>query len=881
MVLSPRRLATLWILAALSPLPAASPQETPGPEERRAFTDLALYYENEEKVPPYAKAIGDLGSEDAETRRAAGEYLRALLAQSLADETNGRAPWRSLPYWGGGSESPARKIREALAKAMAEGARGEEAIAAAAWLLEEEPLVEGRTAGAEALARIEGPGVAPVVRRVLTRDFLTEVAAVRLLALAGERSMGELSDVALALSNHYRTAVREEARKTAARLGAGPIPEFRPQEAFTPWLAREIERIAAMVLPAIPESARFVRVEVAEPSDVNEGFGERPWSAAAWILDESDAAIRFLDLFARESTIDRARCRKIEDWSLAKEAERLLAIRSGVADAREAADQLSLRGGLTGQFEPGFVSLPEALVAAWSFVRGDKKTAAAVLFPRIDEAADDRWIGSAARDLLGRHYHQEMLDAFAGARDYDRVLAFAGHLSRDLFDGYEYQGRARELAAQIEARRDDFRDFRLPTPEEWKELCSRLSREERIRYLAARLRLLNCFQWGQPGGVSYEDRQHAEPRSAGKEPETEVTNPFVELRSMGLTVADLVHLVPYLADENYMPTYSYWRNFHPSRDLHRVNGAVAYIVNEVARRDIANLGTYWSLDAEGRRRHVEAVLSWCRENASRTPRGLAIETLQASSTWSDFESAAREAAREKWAEALSTVAARLDDWKHREGDVAELAYGFHSPEALPHARSWQGHAEREVRFWASLVLLEHGDRAKLEGLETLRGALAKDDGSWLYPRAIVPLLATGQAEALELAAGILRKPQFQWDDSDLLLRVLLAGRREALDFALARLASHRDRGTSSTMRDGKLIEAHVMDGDRAAETIASWRTDGFEYDVFAPEDERADKRKDLASWLGEEFKRIEKGEKPDMRLPRDFVPPEWQVDAPK
>ena len=52
-------------------------------------------------------------------------------------------------------------------------------------------------------------------------------------------------------------------------------------------------------------------------------------------------------------------------------------------------------------------------MAAWAFGRGDKKTAAAVLFSRLDDLPDQRWAREIVRDLLGHLYRQEMLERFS------------------------------------------------------------------------------------------------------------------------------------------------------------------------------------------------------------------------------------------------------------------------------------------------------------------------------------------------------------------------------------------------------------------------------------------------------------------------------------
>jgi hypothetical protein len=82
------------------------------------------------------------------------------------------------------------------------------------------------------------------------------------------------------------------------------------------------------------------------------------------------------------------------------------------------------------------------------------------------------------------------------------------------------------------------------------------------------------FQWGQPGGVTY-DVPHYERPDVTDRSQGQVINPCMELRGMNIEIAELPVLVPFLADETFTLTYGYWRNFHPGRDLHRVNRPVA------------------------------------------------------------------------------------------------------------------------------------------------------------------------------------------------------------------------------------------------------------------------------------------------------------------
>jgi len=278
--------------------------------------------------------------------------------------------------------------------------------------------------------------------------------------------------------------------------------------------------------------------------------------------------------------------RKLED-----DAQAILQIRATKStDFRDnPMELLSSRGMLTGQFEPGFVSTPEALLAAWALERGDRKDAAALILPCFDRAADARWIVEAVRDLLARSYHQKMLDAFTRDRDYPAVLRLSRHLGKEQFKGWQYYERTKELAVQIEKRSEDFKTLVLPTPEEWKALQAKLDRAAQVEYLAKRLRLLNAFQWGQPGGVDFEEPQTREAQSTltftpGKPAGTETVNPLVELDKMQLEVKDLPALLPFLDDDNFVLAYGYWRDFHPSRSLYPVNGFVVSLVNHAAVR---------------------------------------------------------------------------------------------------------------------------------------------------------------------------------------------------------------------------------------------------------------------------------------------------------
>jgi hypothetical protein len=163
--------------------------------------------------------------------------------------------------------------------------------------------------------------------------------------------------------------------------------------------------------------------------------------------------------------------------------------------------------------------------------------------------------------------------------------------------------------------------------------------------------------------------------------------------------------------------------------------------------------------------------------------------------------------------------------------------------------------------------LRHGDKQKQEGLAEMEAVLSKDDGR-LYLAAIEPLLTTGNDKAAALACGILAEKRFVVEYRTLrpiAQRLFLAGRRECLDYLLAKLDSERPIRKSSGIRDGRRVERTLAEGDRFAEMITFWHGGRPEYDTLARDADRRAQRKQLATWLKEQFSLIEAGKKPDVR----------------
>ena len=613
-----RFIVAVLLFLALPALAGESPKPlTDSAEGKRAFDDLAAFYADNKKEPPYKQALTDLAGQDEAKRKGSGAYVFALFKQLLADESNGRAPVKRTPFFGGtGASSDARELRKAVAQAFGKDAQNEAALDAALWLVDSEKDARNQPAGMDALRRIKSARSTEIFKKLLQQPHPNAAVVRAVIEEAGARGLKDLAPEIAKLSQHYRTAIRDAAREAAPKLGVDKIPEYHPESACTPWLDQELKNIAAMVYTEIPKDAKWMHFAV------NAGGNDKAAEFSGWLVSEKDGKYQVVDYFGVERVLLKEGAAagsggaevavKMTPRTFAEETKALLDLRGG-----QDISALSRRGMATAQFEPKFVSTSEALVAAWSYASGDKASAAALLFPRIDAAADDRWIGWVTRDLIGNAYFQKMLEVFSHNRDYPQTIALCRHLAKPVFAEFNYQERAKLLADQLDKRADDFKTFVLPEPAKWEEMKAKLKREEQIKFLAERMRLLNCIQMGQPGDVNYADEQyslgldHANIR-------VKVINPYNELMNMKLDVPDAPVLAPFLADESFMPTFSYWRDFHSKRTLHQANWAIAAVLNEIAKRDLAEVGTYMSLDDAGKKKHIEKILEWCKANAGKT-----------------------------------------------------------------------------------------------------------------------------------------------------------------------------------------------------------------------------------------------------------------------
>jgi len=890
----------IWAANNIVPSAASVAPAWPGEAGREAWDKLGAYYADKKAVIPWQDALDALDSPDAAASARAGNFLAALFAQSFSDEQNGRARWQSLPYWGGGAQSDARDFRAQLAKAFGnrlfvdfgEHPNRSAALPAVRWLLETERVAASQEIGAAVLRSIHTPEADALLLEQLAKPHPNAGVLRALTEEAGLRKINAAAPLLEKLCVHYRADIRDAARSTLALLGEKNPPAYNPADAFSPALAATLRDIARMA-PAVPPGATW-HVFTKEKDDKGVIVYGETSPFAGWLCDETEKDFMVIDYFAQKRTLPKAKWTATAE-SLAQTAQRLLAMRAAPTD--KTAAQLSTMGVMTAQFEPKQISLPEILTAAWLFERDERAACASLLFPRLETLGDERWLREIAREPIGGVVHQEMLDAFCYSRDYPAALALARRLADDIFDGYTYHQRAVELAEQLTRSTEDFHTLALPVPDEWTRMKATMSREETIQFLAARLRLLNCMQMSQPGGISYADRQCREPFSSGGGGVwgggTQVINPYNELLAMNLTPSDLKLLVPLLAGRDFIPSYSYWRDFHPSRTLHRVSWVAADIINRTAKRDLAEIAKMETSGEAERAAHLDAVMRWCDEHAALSATDLLLDTLRTTTAGDDRQwiDAIHKSANQKLGDkAAEIISARANEFPRASADTAECLYYLRSEKTLPQARLWLGDKDRKTVFWSALLILavDKDDKSatKTGAFHALEKVLGEDSGRDLYPQAIEPLLASAMPGAKQLALGIMSRPEFLFyigsSASPILHRFLLAGYDEAYTFVREHLDNQTPHRTTSWQEPGgKLVTQNRYVYDDIAELAPDWRA-GWKYDAGASEDVRKQKVAELKTWLAQQQEKIKRGESSDFaQLPKSI--PGWfkpYADAP-
>jgi hypothetical protein len=262
------------------------------------------------------------------------------------------------------------------------------------------------------------------------------------------------------------------------------------------------------------------------------------------------------------------------------------------------------------------MSLYGAFLGAIALERGDARSAGAVLFPALERLEDDRWLYEISRDQ-----RRFTTSARRGSPS----------ISSPVSRGSRNARRSRSSRGTWTSGATTGRRSRSGRPASGL-ARGKMNRRAAMDFLLHRLRLLNCFQGGQPGDLGYGCTMHWEPEgmvdaawglNRGK---TEVINPYLQLTRFPLTVADIPQLASYLEDERFILAVSFWRDFHPSRHLHQVNEVVASLIDGLVQRDLCRVEELVTLDPKGRKARIAAWLYAINSDQGRSPCGNSTRT---------------------------------------------------------------------------------------------------------------------------------------------------------------------------------------------------------------------------------------------------------------
>ena len=504
------------------------------------------------------------------------------------------------------------------------------------------------------------------------------------------------------------------------------------------------------------------------------------------------------------------------------------------------------------------------------------------------------------RDVFGNLYFNEMLEAYSLERDYLKAITFGKLFLKKEFEGYNYRDTAIALTSQLEQRTTDFKSFHLPDTSTWQALKKTLERKEQLHFLLDRLHLLNCIQFGQPSGVNYEDSQssRAIAESTGNSwPNTEslVINPFNEILNMKPTVSEIIDFLPYLMDTSYIPTYSYWRDFHSGRTVHKFNGLIATLIYQITHKELVDIKAFNALSKVQKEAKIKEVKQWCEAHSELLEEELVIEIMRETTDWKEFHRALDVAVEYHYEGLIEILQTRFKDfgndgWPSEKGIIAKAMFELGSTEHVEILKSWFDESQDPwVTLWTSLFLLKHDNNSYEIAFDSLRLLLdEKCDGRSYYPYAMETLLELETPESLELAEGILKKHHFidvfSWGYYRKYIKMLLLAKSEkAYHFLMQGLrdVNVNDKVTAWNMY-GDVMDIEVLMCDDYIEVVDHWRKIETAYEPTWDINRRQAYSKELSHWLSRQFKLIKKGKATEIIREKTVnAEPVRFIDAPR
>lgn len=628
-----RLLSLLGLLVAAAKLTAADPPDARAALNKYYTDPIPYHYGRTPAVAPWKMLVGRLGSKDAGERRAGADSVQKLLALALADERSGKWPLPT-PFWNGRADGPASELRGEVAAKLRDTPPSVELLPVLRWFLENEPDERYFWYVNAVVGKVDGEAADALRAELATKPHSSQTVVVEMFKQVAARNKMLPADTVAALCHHHRADVRSAARAAHERQGGKDPGPFDPVKAVrSDPVAKVVARLTELLPDLPPADAELVTVTVRYLDDKSIERQKYEWRG--WREKSADGVVRILTTRGRvESFPDKEKSRlNVEELlpdggrqytpltlttavTVAPIEPSVLVKMIGAARAKENDGFRIVRSEFDGS------TLFQAMLGVWLYRAGQYADAARVLLPALGALDRDEHFVRVVSLRAGEIVGQKMLVAFIGDRDYPTALKHAERIN-SLYPNTQFSGYAKGLTEQLPKRGDDFTRLKLPTPAEWAELTKKLSRDEQIDFLCERMRLLNCFQSGQPGGYSLYDKQFAEPCGMSENAawgvykgKTEVINPFAELlghydpneaKGMSLTRKDIPRLSKYLRDDWYMPTVGFHRDFFPDRHLASTRPLFVDAINRLAGKDVCKIDEWANLTPAEIDKRIEQI----------------------------------------------------------------------------------------------------------------------------------------------------------------------------------------------------------------------------------------------------------------------------------
>lgn len=604
------------------------------------------FYSNYSWPESWSEAREKIHSSNQAERQAAVSKLLAIVKQLKADEESGNAKWCATIFFGGEQENRARDSRKYLLLDMIKKPMMEEAVPLIRWYLFEEKLAHFQANAMLALKPIATESADATRLEIIKARPKNAWVLAMALEQGRARELSISDEMLTELATHHRHGIRSAAVKWLQERRK-PVPEFNAAAAIqSPAVSGLIVQLSAMWVDQPATNTQ--PCHVIRMYQVNDGEVVVLEPIFVWEIQSTDKVMQFIDDHGRlhEYELSKRNQQPIKprDFTWRTEAVDLNVTVAEIEKFRKERNldfALSSQGGLSDQFEGQHPTLPEMLLGIWLAGTGQRELAARVLLPAFEAAASDALAVESFKHEIAVYYGQCTLGAFTHERDFVKTERMANtYITK--YPNTIYSNIMEKLATELQRRQDDFKTFTLPTHDEWKALKLKLTRAQQIDFLCDRLRLLNAFQDGQPGGVSYHDKQYAEPGwQARSNDMLLVINPLSELvglpashrnndpiEGLQLTLADVPILARHLKDDWSMVMYSYWRDFHPSRTMHYTRNVLADIINSLCHQEIIDPIAMKAMSPQQVDEAIANLTQWAKDHVGKPEADLHVESLE-------------------------------------------------------------------------------------------------------------------------------------------------------------------------------------------------------------------------------------------------------------